>query len=352
MPSEIVWINHAGYELKAGGLKIVHDPWLVGLAFDNGWSLYAPTQYKAEDFADVDYIWFSHEHPDHFSIPSIKAIPNDIRSGITVLFQHTKDKRVVDFCKRAGFKTMELEDGKRYALNKTVAITCGKVGRDSWLYTETEDGAIFNANDCVGVDWNEIAKSLPTRPEILLTQFSFANWVGNPGENDKMGLAAKKKIIEMRAQLAAFDPGCIIPFASFIWFCSRRNFHQNQYANTIDEIATLFNKEIPVVILYPGDQYVVGEQNDNSNAIARYNRDWDMINGPLDLEEAKFSIDELCKLANAEQKRLRNENWLWLLKPLHWLKFIEPVSVYLDDLNQGIRYSMFGGILSTSVDRS
>lgn len=48
MTNQIIWINHAGYELRIGGIRIVHDPWIDGLAFDNGWSLISPSVYKPD----------------------------------------------------------------------------------------------------------------------------------------------------------------------------------------------------------------------------------------------------------------------------------------------------------------
>lgn len=352
MTSEIVWINHAGYELKAGGLKIVHDPWMSGYAFDNGWSLVSKTAYTAADFADVDYIWFSHEHPDHFSVRSIKSIPQEVRERITVLFQETRDKRVVKFCEKAGFKVIELKNGVRTPLNDEVAVTCGVVlGRDSWIYTETPDATIFNANDCVGVDWPQIAAKLPSSPDLLMTQFSYANWVGNPGEHDRMKGAATRKLVEMRAQIDAFKPRVVVPFASYVWFCRPQNFHMNEHINRIADVARDIGQIVPVAVLYPGDRYEIGAPHDNASAIARYEADWAQHDRPLDLDEAPVPIAELLAMSAKEQARLRRENWLWALKPLAWLNIVKPVSIYLDDLGEGVRYSMFGGLLQSGLGR-
>ena len=111
MTDEIRWINHAGYELRTNGVRIVHDPWTDGLAFADGWALVSPTAYTTEDFSGVDYIWFSHEHPDHFSPALLRKIPEDARATITILYQKTRDHRVVDYCRKLGFAIQELEDG-------------------------------------------------------------------------------------------------------------------------------------------------------------------------------------------------------------------------------------------------
>ncbi len=352
MTSEIHWINHAGYELRTGGLRIVHDPWLFGLAFDNGWALVADSVYKPEDFAGVDYIWFSHEHPDHFSPAVVKSIPEPIRKTITVLFQRTQDRRVAAFCEKAGFKLLELEDGVRTRLNDRVTVTCGQViGRDSWFFVQSDDIAVFNANDCVGVDWSQIAARLGQPVDVLLTQFSFANWVGNPGEHERMQAAAKQKFSEVDTQVKAFAPRYVVPFASYVWFCRSENFHMNEHANRISDVAQEIGKTVPVVVLYPGDTYSVGTSPDNDHAIERYADDWNRRCQPLAMEDPEISIDELTELAATEQRRLNDNNMLWILKPLAWMGFIKPVYIYLNDIEEGLVYSIFGGILQTGLRR-
>src|SRR6185312_702227 len=96
------WINHASYLINHKNIILVCDPWLQGSAFNNGWDLISSTKFKAEDFRDVTHIWFSHEHPDHFVPSTLKMIPSDIRKKICVLFQKTKDKKVIKYCQNLG----------------------------------------------------------------------------------------------------------------------------------------------------------------------------------------------------------------------------------------------------------
>lgn len=352
MMTEIKWINHAGYELQAGGLRIVHDPWMSGLAFDDGWALVSETVYPIGDFERVDYIWFSHEHPDHFSPPALRQIPEQVRKGITVLFQETRDKRVIEFCRKLGFKTQELPNGKRIQLNDQVAVTNGRVlGRDSWLFTETPNGTIFNANDCVGVDWNRIASSLSRPVDLLLTQFSYANWVGNPGDHSRMKAAAEEKLREMRHQMEVFRPRTVIPFASFVWFCREENFHMNEHMNRIGDVFEFVSRETNAVVLYPGDRYQLGQPHDSRTAIKAYTADFARLDRPLDVPATSVPLAEIENLSKQEQVRLVRKNSLWMLRPLHWVRKIRPVSIYLSDIEEGIVYSMFGGIVETGVVR-
>ena len=89
------FVNHASYILDASkqGVRLLTDPWLEGNAFNNGWGLLAKTTFRYEDFGSITHLWFSHEHPDHFSPPNLKKIPEDARKKITVLFQKTATAR-------------------------------------------------------------------------------------------------------------------------------------------------------------------------------------------------------------------------------------------------------------------
>src|SRR5260370_17639759 len=98
MPLEIEFINHSGFIVHSVESHLMIDPWIDGLVFNNGWDLIAKTVLNFDDLTRVTHIWFSHEHPDHFHPPSIGKIPESIKKNITVLYQHTQDKRVIYYC--------------------------------------------------------------------------------------------------------------------------------------------------------------------------------------------------------------------------------------------------------------
>jgi hypothetical protein len=342
---EIRWINHAGYELRSNGVRIVHDPWLDGYAFLDAWSLLAKSEYAFEQFVGVDYIWISHEHPDHFAPGALRRIPAEARAGITILHQFTRDKRVIGFCRKLGFTTLELPDRQRVELKNGLKITCGVDAQDSWCYLETPDATYFNANDCVSADWNAIAAALPRPVDVLLTQFSYASWVGNPGDDTRMRRQAQEKIGQMEQQLQALQPKILIPFASFVWFCRPENFYLNAHANRIEDIYARFQQRLPTVVLYPGDRYRPGTEFDSARAMQRYARDATEHAAPLAANDKSSSIEELLGLSATHQRELHCRNAMWPLKPLAWTGYVRPVRLYFQDIAQGIEYSMFGGVL-------
>ncbi|NNC83733.1 MAG: MBL fold metallo-hydrolase [Flavobacteriales bacterium] len=275
----IEWVNHASFILEYKDLRLITDPWIEGRVFNQSWGLLAETSFNYDDFSSITHIWFSHEHPDHFFPPNIKKIPAEIRENITVLFQSTIDEKVSDFCKKLGFKeVIEIKDEVPYPLTEHVVIRIGKVvnDTDSWLHIQTPDFTVMNLNDCTfsEKDLDTLARRIG-RVDLLLTQFSFAKWIGNRTDEIGMQSHARKKLDEIGHHIRAFRPTFTIPFASFVWFCHEDNFHFNAFANRIDMIQQhIDDLESRAVVLYPGDRWKVGEGFEGSEkAIERYMAD-------------------------------------------------------------------------------
>ncbi len=58
--------NAGGIFIGSEGTKILCDPWIVDGVFEDSWYHYPPLKTKLEDIQDVDGIYVSHVHPDHF----------------------------------------------------------------------------------------------------------------------------------------------------------------------------------------------------------------------------------------------------------------------------------------------
>lgn len=352
---KITWINHAGFLVESGDIRLVSDPWIEGTAFDDGWQLLSPTKFQYADFVNVTHIWFSHEHPDHFSPANVKKIDASIRSKITVLYQTTKDKKVVKFCKNLGFKNViELPPSKWLELstNFKVMNQNDKDG-DSWLAINAESVCILNLNDVVSYASQKELKHLKNffgKVDVLLTQFSYANWAGNPGDILYQKNCAKEKIAAMLLQIKVLQPNFVIPFASFIWFCHSENYYLNECANKIEEVNAILSDQITVkpVILYPGDEWIVGNIMNSKAAIEKYNKDYFKIdNNPDKLTSTPVSMEDLTDIGEKYVTQILKTNTNFLSK----LKLSRPVKIYLTDLNKAIVLTLKGIDKNVSIEK-
>lgn len=350
-PASIEFVNHASFIIEAGGLSILNDPWLFGSAFNNGWDLLCDYRLPVERFASIDYIWFSHEHPDHFSPPVLKSIPEDIRRGITILFQETRDRKVVEFCRGLGFGTMELPDGKRVELNDRLAVTCGAVPWfDSWILYDTGDRRVLNINDCV-VDGDGVAEDIHRITgdvDLLFTQFSYAAWKGNVDDRELRLESARSKLEIMADQIRVFRPAWTIPFASFVYFSHEENSYNNDGINhPEDAIRAIRETGSTPVLLYPGDRWTIGEEHDNRPALERYDRAYDLEEKVYHRTGDPIPFADLQKLADAYIERIGSKNSLWMIRLLSHLPVINtfrPLDIYLHDLDMVCTFSIREGL--------
>ena len=58
--------NACGIFIGNAGTRILCDPWLVDGVFDGSWCHYPPLKTRPADVMDVDAVYVSHLHPDHF----------------------------------------------------------------------------------------------------------------------------------------------------------------------------------------------------------------------------------------------------------------------------------------------
>lgn len=277
---KLEFVNHASYVLQAGPVRLMCDPWLEGTAFDDGWALLSKTTFSYADFQNITHLWFSHEHPDHFSPPNLRKIAPEHRAKITVLFQETLDKRVVGFLKKANFKeVVELRADQWHPLGGDVEVLCNPAAgfADSWICVKTPTARLLNMNDCwiAEQDKLEEIKRKVGDIDVLATQFGISAWDGNPADVERRHKGSRTMLEKAVKQCEVFAPRYVLPFASFIWFCHEENAYMNSAFLPIDEVVNTLRARTRAtpVPLYPGDQWTVGAPFDPEPALARYRAD-------------------------------------------------------------------------------
>lgn len=341
---EIEFVNHSSFVIRHENVVLMIDPWLEGRVFNNGWELLAKTTFEFEDFSSVTHIWFSHEHPDHFFPPNIARIPVEYRNRITVLFQVTADKRVMNHCKKVGFKdVIEMHPDKYVQLSPDLKVMCEHYQEgDSWIVFKTKDLTLFNTNDCGIRDKNDalrIQKKVG-KVDVLLTQFSYAYWAGNREDVAYRRNVADEKLEGLKFQVEIFKPKLMIPIASFIWFCHEENFYLNDEVNRPQKVYDFISNKTSSqpVMMYPGDRYVPFEEYNSTSAIQRYNDDFTRILKGDNLVKT-LSVLEAEMVAQGKDfiSNLKNDYGIWT-------KFLSLSRIWITDFNQAYELSLESGL--------
>lgn len=258
--AKLEFLGHAGYVVERGPLYLAVDPWVEGAAFDNGWDPLVPA--VRFDPNRVTHLWFSHEHPDHFSIPAVKSIPKERRADVTVIFQETADKRVAGFLRNNGYtRVIEVGSGQRQDLGggATLTTVMARDG-DSCHLLDLGGLRVLNFNDCYYTSMAEVEdvmRAMGIKPgdvDLMATQFSYANWMGNQSETDRRKHAALRKLDHLAMQARTVRPRYLMPFASFVYFSHEENAYLNDAVNLPSmAVARVRQEGFTAIMLRPGD---------------------------------------------------------------------------------------------------
>ena len=349
MKTSIQFINHASVIITGTNISLLSDPWYQGDAFHKGWNLF----YEISDDQIIDilnkvtHIWISHEHPDHFSVSFFKKFSRQINERkIKILFQYTKDKRIVRFLENLRFEYFELSDNITLKLDESFSVTCIKDGfYDSALLVNNKDEKILNLNDC-DVTNSSKAKEIFSKTgevDVLITQFSYAAWKGGVANKKWRAQAAFEKLNAMDLQISIFSPKTVVPFASFFYFSNRENFYLNDSINKPIDIINRFKEcKANIIIMKPND--VIGgdfEDFSSNKAIEFWDQFYSHVNGRKKNIYEIISYEVINKSFINYYTRIstkNNLNFIRIIRSISPISFFKPVIVKILDLNITVKF--------------
>lgn len=345
MPT-IEFVNHSCIILTHNNVSLAMDPWIEGSVFNNSWDLLINTPLKSiESLKKTQFIWFSHEHPDHFNPPNLKIFSN--RNNF--LFQKTIDKRVVKFLAKISPNINEIDFNETLQLSKNFSIQVIPFQYlDSMSIVRIENLTILNLNDCdIKNDFQlNFIKKLTGPIDILLVQFSYAigkSNKNNKAEREKWANEISKKLSK---NIKFLNPKIVIPFASFCFFSKNDNFYMNDSINKIETIINYLSKENPKIkflCFYPGDTWDFKSDFTNTANFTKYREAYQKIKVlPLDENIVDYNTlyNSSYKFINSTKKK-NNLFYFYIFfnknKYSISFKLTDTNKIYLFDFDKGLR---------------
>ena len=253
--------NACGIFTGSKGTKILCDPWIVDGVFENAWYHYPPLRTKLSDIQNVDGIYVSHIHPDHYdernfdfpkNIPLIilNEGPNFLKKNLINKgynnFTEVKDNETIEF------KEFQLTLYKPFTKHIFEESLIGNL-IDSALVLENEGVTAINFNDNQP---DENACSFLKRKfkniDLAMLNYNAAGPYPSCFDN----LTTEEKIIENQRILKRnfnhlcniipiLQPKSVLPFAG-AYIIGGKNYYKNEYLGTTtwDECADYLNENL------------------------------------------------------------------------------------------------------------
>ena len=341
---ELELISHASVVIRTADTQIWTDPWLTGKVFNNSWTLLVPPAYDPALLDTIDYLWISHEHPDHFNIATLRALPEAFKRRVIVLFQAGNSDKMFAAFNKLGFpNTQALQHRETVELRGQTRVYCYQVGQmDSCLAVLADGDAVLDLNDAEadGRDCALIREDIgPVR--VVLNQFSLAGYGGEQDRATRLRAKARQIVDNMLDNHRDLGAEVTIPIASFIYFSSFDNAYMNAYVNSPRAVAEAFAEAgLQLAVLAHGDRYTVGQEWDSEPALRGYDEVYaELPSLPLD------PIPQ-ARLADITIAVTRLSSRLGELYPHFFLNgWLRPVSVEIVDLAYTCELDLVNGHL-------
>ena len=338
---KIHFIGHASIVVECSGTSILMDPWLSGKIFNNSWTLRPDPVLDPALLDRTDYLWISHEHPDHCNFPTLGSFPDSFKRRVTVLLQTRDSAKIVAAFKGMGYQRFRLLPHREIVplteeSQNGPKVYCYHAGlMDSALAVIDDRQVILNQNDArISTPECRLILQDLKHVDTLLSQFSLAAYAGFEPPERYLPERAAQILRNMSETHRALDAKVTIPFASFIYFSTEDNKYVNPFANTVNDAYDYLSKQgQSAAVLYPGDSYEVGAAYDSSPALQRYASlpKWDELTyDPIDTK----SLTEIFDAYKAMAAQIRERY------PHPLLMLLRPVTIRIPDLDKTVEFSL------------
>lgn len=172
--------------IETDEVSILCDPWLTDGIYYGSWCNYPPIELEKCDFSEIDYVYISHVHPDHFDPKTMMLLSTET----PVLIHKYHQKFLKANIERLGFKVIELDNSVPFELSKNTKLSIyaadncdpricghmfgcftsdikGSMQLDSLCVIDDGKSILVNTNDCpYGIAKNTLSLVKKAYPKI------------------------------------------------------------------------------------------------------------------------------------------------------------------------------------------
>ena len=332
---KITYITHACLLIEIQGKKILTDPWLVGSCWGGAHWHYPPPKRTPESFTDIDFLYFSHAHEDHFHMESINRLPDEIKNTKVIISDFDKPyfERAIRAVGFTDVKVMQHDESTTLMPGVTLDMIRNDKGDDdssivlkgdgSTVFCQTDNLMSVNEAERLGRKYDvDVLFTINTLTGMFPGFFDFSEEVMMELSKKKIDSSARYSINVAKA----LNPKTIVPYASDMCYLGELYFANDLHYADKNEYAKLVNQIIPKSIVYvmgPNDvmniengdvevnitpqKYTIKnlgayavEMREKVSEVERLEKSYINLPFDSDIEQFRKSLDELTSTWNED----------------------------------------------------
>ena len=273
---KITFISHACLIIETDEFSFATDPWVVGFAFASGWWPKSdPVDGWEEKLNSVDFIYISHNHPDHLNQFTL----DHLRKDMLFIIPAFSSNSVFTMMKSFGFSNIQLLDfDNYYQLNETelkfALFKSGDFRDDSGFYFTYGEFSMVSAVDSNDLNFLRLPKN------IVVYASSFAGGATgfplcfeNISDDQKKSIMQRNKkanLSTVKKNLSLTKAKFFMPYAGFFQENAKRDIKikENNLKNSVDDYINYLKE--PVLDTSRFDEFLFkGKEFISSNKIKR-----------------------------------------------------------------------------------
>jgi len=220
----LLYVSHASILVSLNGKKFLFDPVLAKPPHLGSWLFY-PEMQRDFRMLEVDGVFVSHQHQDHYDVDFLKLLPRS-----TTIYIVAGRPQFSKMLAREGIPFVELPEDQKFDLGSGVScigILHEYNGIDAAIAISNGDFTVFHGNDCfVSNDKLKIVKDTYPSINVACVPFAYVHWY--PFLLEEVDAAwknaeADRLIIEYLnyglQQVEFLRPDIAIPFGANMFYC-------------------------------------------------------------------------------------------------------------------------------------
>ncbi len=303
-------IGHACLVLRDDDNKpfFITDPWLLGSTYWRSWWLQNyPTKAELDELSDVKYCYLTHEHPDHYNLPSIRKLGNKPLYLSPTLPQ----ENIATFLTDMNLKTQVLDQMEWYQIHeKAKILSIPLFSDDSCLLIDTPKVFIINFNDAkpFGHQLKQlksyIDKYAVGKKVLVLNSYSPASIVNSVRKDGKLVTVKEKKdyVTYLTGVMNALEADYFLPFASQVIFYRPDASWANEYKVTLEDMQQHWTSK--TTLLAPYTTLNLEDFSHTSISPANYNHDAEPINEKI---KQRLELELTADFTEEDEQRLEKK---------------------------------------------